>query len=56
MNIILNAVKFTKEGGIEIYINFEKSVECHNVECGELITIVKDTGIGMDEDTYKNLF
>lgn len=56
LNIVQNAVKFTKEGGFEVYLEFEKCKECDSEGCGVLITTVRDTGIGMDDDTLKHLF
>jgi signal transduction histidine kinase len=56
LNIIYNAVKFTREGGFDVILDFSKSPECQSEGCGELLTTVKDTGIGMDEEIKKNLF
>lgn len=47
-NLVSNGIKFTKEGGsVEIYNRFENDV----VEI-----IVKDTGIGINEEVQKKLF
>lgn len=46
-NLIGNAVKYTEKGGIEV---------SYRVEDGCLLTIVKDSGIGMSEGDRKNLF
>jgi signal transduction histidine kinase len=47
-NIIDNAIKYTKKGGIEIFIGKD--------ELKRLFVTVNDTGIGMSEDYIKNLF
>jgi signal transduction histidine kinase len=47
-NIIDNAIKFTKKGGVEILIGIDPK--------GKLFISIKDTGIGMSEDFIKNIF
>lgn len=51
MNIVDNAIKFTKEGGIVLRISSRK--EEYGVN---LLVSVEDTGIGMDERTLERLF
>lgn len=48
LNLMSNSVKFTDQGKVEL----ELSVSRNN----ELSFLVKDTGIGMDEDTLKRIF
>ncbi|RKI43702.1 response regulator [bacterium D16-51] len=51
MNLVDNAVKFTNEGGILINISFRK--EDYGIN---LCVSVKDTGIGMSEESLEKLF
>jgi PAS domain S-box-containing protein len=51
-NILFNAIKFTKSGGL-VEISVE---EDDNTEGQSVIIVVTDNGIGMDEGTIKNLF
>ena len=52
-NIVMNAIKFTETGGVDIRVSREKTIR--NDEA--LITIdVRDTGIGIAEDQIDNLF
>lgn len=51
MNLVDNAIKFTNEGGILIDISFRKEVYGIN-----LCVSVKDTGIGMSEESLEKLF
>ncbi|MFZ2969942.1 MAG: HAMP domain-containing sensor histidine kinase, partial [Minisyncoccia bacterium] len=47
MNVIDNACKYTREGGVEIFLkNNEKYVDI----------VVKDTGVGVSEEDQKRLF
>ncbi|MFC1467472.1 response regulator [Verrucomicrobiota bacterium] len=51
-NLVNNAIKFTKEGGIEIHV-------CsHSLHEGmsEFVFTIKDTGIGMEQWKVQNLF
>lgn len=52
VNLLGNAIKFTQNGYIQVNLNVVKNI--HN-----LVTInmsITDTGIGMDEQTTKNIF
>lgn len=51
-NLISNAVKFTEKGSISIDVKIKGILE----EAFEVLFIVKDTGIGIDEDKIKMLF
>jgi len=50
-NLISNAVKFSPAGRIQVYLTTIQKAGKNN-----LITIVKDTGIGMNEAQLENLF
>lgn len=50
-NIMDNAIKFTKEGGILLSVAARE--EAYGIN---LIVTVSDTGIGMNEDEYEHLF
>jgi signal transduction histidine kinase len=52
MNLISNAVKFTKEGGVTVHITVKKEEKEHVV----LFCEVKDTGIGIDKESKEKLF
>ena len=57
INIVQNAIKFTQQGGFEIILEFKPSYECYgDMPCGTLVTMVKDSGCGMQEETKKRLF
>lgn len=51
MNLVDNAIKFTEEGCVTIRIGFRK--EGYGIN---LAVTVKDTGIGMDEESLEKLF
>jgi len=48
-NLIINAIKFTPEGGCI-------KLSVHNNENGQMFFSIKDSGIGMDQDTLNTLF
>ena len=52
MNLLTNAVKYTKDGSVTLNIGF-KNIDEENIE---LIVSVKDTGIGISEENKKYLF
>jgi PAS domain S-box-containing protein len=52
MNLVSNAVKFTREGGVEISLKLSGT----DGQRQEIEWIVKDTGIGMDADFVGHLF
>ena len=52
MNLLTNAVKYTKDGSVTLKFDFENTDE-DNIN---LIISVKDTGIGISEDDQKYLF
>jgi signal transduction histidine kinase/DNA-binding response OmpR family regulator len=51
MNLVSNAIKFTEEGGVSIEITYRK--ESYGIN---LIITVRDSGIGMDEESVDRLF
>lgn len=51
-NIISNAIKYTKEGSVNVLMDFERTDE----ENGTLTLRVKDTGIGIAKEDIDNLF
>jgi CheY-like chemotaxis protein len=52
LNIVLNAVKFTETGGVEIHVNCKDNVN----DTVMLIFEIKDTGIGITDEQKKELF
>ena len=57
LNVIQNGIKFTYAGGVIVILNFiPKNSTSGCYECGELITSVVDSGIGMDQNFVSNLF
>lgn len=52
MNLLTNAVKYTKDGTVKLSFNYEPIDEDHI----RLIIAVKDTGIGISEENQKYLF
>lgn len=51
-NLLTNAVKYTKEGSITLFVGWKK-LEGDN---GKLIVRVKDTGIGIKKESIEDLF
>lgn len=51
-NLLTNAVKYTKEGGITLGIGWNPGKD----DRGELVIRVKDTGIGIKEESLPDLF
>ena len=51
INLVDNAIKFTEEGCVSIIIGFRK--ETYGIN---LLVTIKDTGIGMDEESLEKLF
>ena len=52
MNLLTNAVKYTKDGTVTLSLNYEKVSD----EMIILVIAVKDTGIGISEENQKYLF
>ncbi|MBR4574255.1 MAG: response regulator [Lachnospiraceae bacterium] len=52
MNLLTNAVKYTKDGSVTLKFDYKKTDE-ENID---LIISVKDTGIGISEENKKYLF
>ena len=56
LSLVQNAVKFTQVGGLIINVDFTKQTCPSDSKCGVLVTTVKDSGQGIDEQTQKTLF
>ncbi len=52
LNLLVNAVKFTDEGGIELLVNFKQNDSAP----GQLEFTVADTGIGIGMEEQKSVF
>ena len=52
MNLLGNALKFTRRGGIDIQLDWVAGSE----SAGQLVVAVRDTGCGMSEETQARLF
>lgn len=52
VNLVGNAIKFTERGSVDVIIKFAQK----NEESGELIFVIKDTGIGIKSDQLGKLF
>lgn len=52
LNIVGNAIKFTREGFVEVVVDLDK----RNNDLTKLCFIVKDTGLGISKDDEKKLF
>ncbi len=58
LNIINNAVKYTKEGSVKVNLSIEKDTDL-DIKAGDTVTLVvsvKDTGIGIKEEDRVKLF
>ncbi|CDW84159.1 histidine kinase-dna gyrase b-and hsp90-like domain containing protein [Stylonychia lemnae] len=53
-NIIQNGVKFTFNGGVKIKLALLSNDNCE--ECGQLVTMVEDTGSGITKEIQEKLF
>lgn len=53
LNLIGNAIKFTDEGFVNIFIGINKKIPDQKIE---LICKVKDTGVGIDREASSKLF
>lgn len=51
-NVLTNAVKYTKEGVVELAVSYKKI----SVDCISLIFEIKDSGVGIAEDDKEKLF
>ncbi|WP_413173927.1 MASE1 domain-containing protein [Anabaena azotica] len=56
LNLVGNAIKFTKVGGVYVTVNSKLFAKSEEFEEHELIITIKDTGIGIDGDRLNQLF
>jgi signal transduction histidine kinase len=52
-NLLNNALKFTKEGSIEIILSTKRDAADNT---SQVILMIKDTGVGIDSDVFPRLF
>ena len=55
-NLLGNAVKYTKEGGVTLYVGKQKDDVVENDKTMHLVISVKDTGIGIKKEDIDKLF
>ena len=55
-NILSNAIRFAKEGHVNISIERKGGFIDYNNNIDEVIVSIKDTGIGIDRDVFPKLF
>ena len=55
INLVSNAIKFTREGTVTISAKLQKPSEKHTQD-NKLIISVKDTGIGIEQDRLAHIF
>ena len=55
INLVSNAIKFTREGTVTISAKLQKPSEKH-IQDNKLIISVKDTGIGIEQDRLAHIF
>ena len=53
INLISNAFKYTEEGSVELFVDFEPR-DCGG--CIDLIIAIKDTGVGMTEEELETVY
>ena len=56
LNLISNALKFTSQGGVTIWVSRDNEILTANPEDFPLLLIVEDTGIGIPESKYDAVF
>ena len=60
LNLVGNAVKFTSEGEVTILVTLAKqgavATSCYGKQAVPIQIAVRDTGIGMNQETLQNLF
>ena len=56
LNLISNAIKFTKKGEVVISVYVDKSKNKKDSEIDDIIIKIRDTGIGIKKDKQKLLF
>ncbi len=52
ISLVLNAIKFTKEGKVHVQV----SLECENEDSAMLLFSIEDTGIGLSQEQMETLF
>lgn len=55
-NLIGNAIKFTHQGEVSVFVDTEHSVDAETLDQVRLRFCVRDTGIGMDSQQLERLF
>ena len=56
LNLISNALKFSNQGGVTIWVSRDNEILTSNPDDFPLLLIVEDTGIGIPESKYNAVF